>query len=1609
MSEPAPPPPSGPGQEPHGSAVTRLTGTLPVRPPGKRRRWLLGLLGTGVVLLALYAALPWLIPVPWLCRTICEDLSQQLSRGQPHPITVTLDASRSSVSWQEGIVLSDLRVGPIPGFGNQPFLTVQRLQGDFSPLWFLLTRHLHRLVVTEPVVNVVLDRERRLNLQALPSGKNDVPAFDILIEGGEVHVYNEATTQTLVADLKRIHAEIDVSAAKARLSGELLESLKLDGQVLIDPADASPIRFAVELNLPALNPALGLGGECRVGWDWVDLKQIHSEQLVSRVTGSTSQPASTSAEDVPDWWLALTEGRIGGLSRASFTVQLLPDSRVRFRGEVQGKNLALPGLTQDELSANLEGTWDPITKSVELSNMQAAGDGWSVLPGTTVSLRPEADQTLNVQAKLALEPDRLAKAFGQPLPKGVKVQGRLEMDLDYVQRLTDERLQWDLDFTPLSVQVAGWVNKPAGAPMSFAGSGTWPLAAKGLLTIEHVMFKAPGLFAALDFVDLPAARRLTHEWRKWLEDLPAGGPLNADDVRRMFGLLGKTLGKLTAQFTLRLDSFQQSAGWLVPLAEPTQSGQLAGGFVLRAAYQPVDLVDETGQVQISVESQSDRPLKIFSWVDKPAGRLLTAETGWQMNLETGAFRRFTAETDLGRARMRLGTDAAWQVQLDDDPAGEDLRVTTDLRLPIRLEGLEQWLTACPCACAQLRSQQIVGNARLDLTLRGQLRIRPDDPQPNWQIEALRIGMELDAENLSLVLRSLPNGAPPDFTHAQDRPLKLSGDYRYLAEAEVPHELWLQAALDGGQVELSAGWNDRQQDALVALEVQNASTLLAQFPQLNKSLVGRGISGSGGAALHWQATGEENHWHHQATVSGDLTRLKLALRDERFFKDAGIPLRVEADVQADVRGGDLRRLGAETKIRYDHSHAVLSASADLRAGNDPLVLVPADVWLAAGAVERANVRFDLELALSNSLRAGLPSLGQFANKYGLVGSAKVLGEFAGQPGEWAGSFDLDLQEAGFVWRNWVRKRPGTPAGVSLPVLIARQPKGEPATLNAIWGNVRVGATRLDFSGEVSGQLETTPTPTGLPQIAALQVQEARGWAMLCVPEVAEWAKLCPELSDGKPAGALRADLLASWTPAEFKVENLDFSAEELRLEYAGEEVGFHGSFSFSPQRLDVPVSQITVGGQKVGLMAEVADPSGQPAGQVYLSAKDFDQRELSRWLCTACNDWKKDSAELFCPGSQPASQPAPIPLSPDYFESNPAVYTPPAIAAIFAQAKSWNLAGELFSEHALIALTQQDGPKLADDVSIRWRVAEGAFRMDFSAAQSGGLISGFLAFPLTEPNPIFQLSLNFRDVLWPHTSAHTRFPGLWLYGYEDRQRANLHPDAYDLPNPAITGAGSFYTLLDSSTARLFGPGGVMFYEGPGNWHVGGGVMIFGPGYLLGPTNQPTFAKLFPGLNTERLELERVFNWYEKTADGYQNDNMLFLNRSGNPLIPTYNFFAVGTTQKASTPDPLDSKYLLGNYVDYQIGLDLIGQPNANWKEEKVGRVPLFRKTGYMVPGDSQYWNPARGTYSAGKLVDERIAFTPQDLVESLLWQASPLRNAYQQILNQWHKWQESMKK
>ncbi|MGQ9651623.1 MAG: hypothetical protein ACUVXJ_16065 [Phycisphaerae bacterium] len=241
---------------------------------------------------------------------------------------------------------------------------------------------------------------------------------------------------------------------------------------------------------------------------------------------------------------------------------------------------------------------------------------------------------------------------------------------------------------------------------------------------------------------------------------------------------------------------------------------------------------------------------------------------------------------------------------------------------------------------------------------------------------------------------------------------------------------------------------------------------------------------------------------------------------------------------------------------------------------------------------------------------------------------------------------------------------------------------------------------------------------------------------------------------------------------------------------------------------------------------------------------------------------------------------------------------------------------------------------ADAAVNRVSIKDGYLNMSFGAIVDGGTVAGSFTTDLKRTEPTFYLKY----------AANRIQPGPLV----DRYLA--------LTFPGMKATGPL-TIIDETYQKLLPAADEPNYE------VGEGELMIEGGSVAGRAAPLWMTNLFPGLNFATFEFSYMHSWFKKFEDGRIRHQMIFQGRF-------YNVYMVGECDAQG-------------FMSYDVGIDFLANFDSRyWAESGQGRIPLFTKTGRVMPD--------------GSLASEEVVYVPRKFIMSLLVKNNPVVTAYHAV-------------
>ena len=546
-------------------------------PPRRRGRIALCAGALACLLAAAYMTLPWWAPKAFLQKRFAEALSRQLDL----PVSI----ERLDMSWQEGIVLTGLRIGERPEFGPQDMVSVGSLRCDLSPIRLAATGRLKWVEIDDARLHVVVKSNRQVNLWSLQGLSREGSSPPQLL------VVRRAAVTLQLPDHDR-ELRLDVSHLQYRAGR--LESL---GQVTMSAALAQHGPVApVSLNAAAGGGDGPSAASCKFHFSQVDLDQLNLPAPfhlpLTRLAGEASGDLDCR------------------LNQEGVVDQFILDINVKNLDVHPLNDLRLPVFKDAQI--HLEAKYD-LLGYLEVKSIRLRLPGINLEKGlaSLASLDWRGIQKLELSG--TLNPTILSALTNAPLPGGVEIDG--DVDFDVQMKEEDNELQSHLvaDASAATVRIEGRPAKPAGRALSgdlyaSLSKQTWDFATDSAeLRLGGNRFTGSGA--------IQKVRDVVNHWLQAGESATLGVLL--DDLAGL---------NWSGAWEIReLESLRDLAGPIWPTG-PRLTGQIQGQWSL-----------EHGEAVLfhgSLSAPAGTELSLGPWFVKPAPAVLRGELTAEVDTQT---------------------------------------------------------------------------------------------------------------------------------------------------------------------------------------------------------------------------------------------------------------------------------------------------------------------------------------------------------------------------------------------------------------------------------------------------------------------------------------------------------------------------------------------------------------------------------------------------------------------------------------------------------------------------------------------------------------------------------------------------------------------------------------------------------------------------------------------------------------------------------------------------------------------------------------------------------------------------------------------------------------
>ena len=1109
-----------------------------------RRRLRKAALITFVVVVALVALAPSLVPSWYLAGTVRGSLEASLGRG--------VHVGRCSLGWFSGLVIDELWVEASDGRPGEHLVHMQGLSFAFQP-WELpraatsSSPFLGRATIEELVVRIVRDEQGRFDAPGSSGPPPDFKSVNIL--DGDVHfIDRQAGTRRALTHLR---------ITLGRLEGSQQVYLTAGGRLVLPDAEGATGTGLVSVN--GLLDHLDLGdlgattGGCDIDWEGVDVGA-----LFPALDPSDRSALSASTDGQAGLW-------IDGSDRIGFEVGM---AAPRF---VLGQEEAQPDVRIDRPSLSLKGSYDRATGQTTLEQMQVFGAGSSIAVAGGLVIKPTGRLSgqLTLSGTLSWAPLKQdVQAIGRTLGQLTSAAGTARIDALEIA-VEDDAVTFGgaVDLTRTELAWLPYFEKSVDLPAQLIVDGRADMAT-GELSLERAslvirrrghLSDPPGEPAELEV----AARTVEADAGPAASGKPPTGRhlevrVDVPEVARLPQYVPVSLG-----FVRR---FRVSGGV-----------SAVATVVRRAAEQAVTVrVDGGGAA-----------FETGPGIGKSAGTPMTAVFAGHLLDGDRLAEATSVELALAASTFR------WTGSLRCDLSAG--RIVHEGQIEAR--GVEQWMRLARPLLPERPFVGLVGN--IDGALRG--RADRQEARLEATVDASLATVELMAASgrvrpaERLVVKPLGRMAKIRAEAVYDCLLDALGMQAGLTVdgSVIDVDAQVKGLRPALADRFAAGW-PRDASASLTVHSDDVTALLGYLPAVS-AVVAPYKPGGG---VHWVLAGQASE-RLRLRMDADLTQTTYSVPGEvtGVSKAAGLPqsLAIEVDVPRRVVGGL-----AEVTV------SELSAATGLsRLECRGSVTVDTDALTAAGlsraaphAIRALDLGATLTVVQDDRLKAYSAWWRRVSEGSQFTGRASAGISVAGTRTSGKLALNVDATSAGFQYGEGTRK----PVGVEAMVEVALETTDVIGQLGLQRAVLRIADAHASARGTLYCS-DRLPLMSDRPVDFVLHLEG--GSEQLA--RLAQLVPL-REFRHLEPQGGLEFSLDVARDRYGTEVDSAEFHFRKTRMKWRGADVGLDGHVSFGRQRVRADALSIDVADSHVVVVADLASPLDAPSGEFAITGRmlDLDQ-------------------------------------------------------------------------------------------------------------------------------------------------------------------------------------------------------------------------------------------------------------------------------------------------------------------------------------------------------------------------------------------------------------------
>jgi len=1118
-------------------------------------RWLGRLTVLLVVLVAVAAVLPALIPERWLAANIANALSRQL--GRPARVKSV------RLGWADGVVVEGVEVERHEPFGSGLLLRVGRLRCPLAP-WRWLAGDLGSLQFDEPEVWVVLDKQGRLNVGDLPPpADSSMQADSWAMVAGVLHLVDQQRLRQTDVHFGALRCELDHRTGRVswQVNGRLVE------HVASRPVEtvAGRLLSEGEVTAPRLSRRARLGGAGCFEWVGLDLGTVPVH-----------------------WAGGLGLDRLAGRSHGRIDLELAPDLSLTWRLDLEARDVrAWPTGGQqpkrvESLLLQTHGSLNPSAEVLRIEQLRCEMPGLTLSgSGPAVVVAPRSHKP--VQLNLSGEVSDLSRIAGlvPELGRGGRLSelgGACHFETRWARSGDTDELTGLIRSERLRLGYEGVVDCRQGCPAELAVAARYTSSTRWLAVDELRVRFGPVEASASGDLPLPEPGSDIEPWlRRLARNATPSVEISTTDLARvseMWPGLAQGLGatELSGPAGVR--------------------ASLSRGTGAMARFECVLGVDSACKLGDILDKRPGSELKLAAWADLTG----LAERGVD---------RFGVELQYGRGRAELKSVEGLRYVVQAAGAGA-LQTDASVRARLAVDQLEE-LVACVPLTRRWLAQQGAGaelaggfSGVIGSNVRGLLL--EDSAEP--QLCRVRARVTADAASVQL-------DEPVALRKTAGRPMLLDVDYLYdQTSPGFVHQCGVRWRVEGMQGQFGVGTGSDKEGSQVRVHVTDVASAASHLPELADYCARYELAGGFEALGTWrQDPSGQRLW-----LELNADPLNAVLPGESAIrKPTGVPARLALQLAAigpwsardrqEWRVDELTVQLAGCQARIDSGQIITDLGSHAAGASEP---TGRPAWI--DSIRTAELAGAVEVAFGQELRRLNPDIEAWLDRYGLAGHAGATVALSVTPSRVAVSGELDATDVEVDADPYLTKAAGRALRAGFEITNMPQTAAADADMPALsvdraW--IEADGNRIDGRGRLS---------LGRDDAGRIAVEQADAILTVDAPRLERVAAMSGVLTQTELTGGVDGRIAMTiqgrdvrFAQSQLVLRGLAFRLGDMPLELSSDGV------EFSRDRVATDGLAVSAGSSSLVVAGAITDLGSAPNGEWMLAAEWLDVDELIRFV------------------------------------------------------------------------------------------------------------------------------------------------------------------------------------------------------------------------------------------------------------------------------------------------------------------------------------------------------------------------------------------------------------